>query len=423
MSAHRRLLAEHLDFPAPAPAPAGPGADAWDDHPAGAVPAAGAEPEVDLARRIAPDLLLPDEESAAVRERSLQLNSSLKPWDTFEMWLTERVALQEIRLVRCRAQELLLRDRLARRAILCWDEDRRAVVASLGGKLGRRPDEVAAELGRTRHGCEWLLARWDALDAALDAGGGWDDARRGRALDLLGIPPEDRAGRTPLDPPEGVDVARHLRAVVAGAAGRLRSRKASALDDLDARERDAAALGVGLEGDPELARLRRAERSHERSLQWYLSRFKKTRPGSYHPPDPIRRPEPAAMPRFAAPPPALPEQPAAGEMAAAMRSLNSSPVPETTSPEGKIMPPPIRVPLAACLPVLTGTDTGGQAAGGTPRGESPGTGSRADLGTDPRRPVPREVPPPDHPVAFHPGEFPGNRRRRRAAASRARQSA
>lgn len=365
----------------------------------------------------------PDAERQAAEELAARWQPALRPADPCESWLLGQVAALAIVLDRCRDHAAALRIAEARRAALCWDEDRRAAVASLGGKLGRRPDEVAAELGRTRHGCEWLLVRWDALDAALDAGGGWDDARRGRALDLLGIPPEDRAGRTPLDPPEGVDVVGHLRAVVAGAAGRLRSRKTSALDDLDARERDAAALGVGLEGDPELARLRRAERSHERSLQWYLSRFKKTRPGSYHPPEPICRPEARPEPRTFAPPPAPPEQPATREMAAAMRSLDSPSVPETTSPEGKIMPPPIRVPLAACLPVLTGTETGGQAAGGTPRGESLGAGSRADLGTDPRRPVPREVPPPDHPVAFHPGEFPGNRRRRRAAASRARQSA
>ena len=408
MSAHRRLLAEHLGFPAPADRPA----DAWGDQPA------GPEPEADLARRIAPNLLLPDEESAAVRERTEQLVSSLKPWDTFEMWLTERVALQEIRLLRCRAQELLLRDRLARRAILCWDEDRRAAVAALGGKLRRRPDEVAPELGRSRHGCEWLLALWESLHDPLDAAGTWDDAGRSLALDLLGVPHAARAGRTPLDPPPGVESSAHLRAFVAGEVGRLRALKATALDDLDARDREAAALGVGLDADPDLARLRRAERSIELSLQMYLSRFKKARPGTYRPPDPIRRPETAwtpAPPATAAP---------AGDIAAARSLLDLLPAPEPAPAAVEIAPSgPIGVPLAACPPVLAGPieDTVEQAAGGIRCANLPGAGPGPgpDLGAGPHRPAPREAPRPDHAVAAPPGEPPGNRHQRRAAASRA----
>ncbi len=62
MSAHRQRLADHLDFPAPA----APGPDTWRVDPADV-----AEP--DLARRLAPDLLMPDEEPAAVRDRTRQL--------------------------------------------------------------------------------------------------------------------------------------------------------------------------------------------------------------------------------------------------------------------------------------------------------------------------------------------------------------
>ena len=57
------------------------------------------------------------------------------------------------------------------------DSRRRAEVAALGAKLGRRPDVVAPELGRSRHGCEWLLARWDALAEALEAANALRGAR------------------------------------------------------------------------------------------------------------------------------------------------------------------------------------------------------------------------------------------------------
>ena len=351
MPDHRLILAEHLAFPAPE----APEADPWHEH------EGPAKVEPRLARRLAPDLLLPDEEPAAVRDRARQLISSLKPWDSFELWLTGRVALQEIRLARCRAQELLERDRLARRAVLCWDEDRRAAVASLGAKLGRRPDEVAPALGRSRHGCEWLLARWDALAATLDEAGTWDEDHRRRALDLLAIPRAERSGRTPLDPPAGVDAEDHLREVTAAERGRLRALKASALDELDARDREAAALGVAPD-DRELARLRRAERSHERSLQLYLARFKQTRSGAYLSAEaergPLRRPESTDL----EPSPA-------------------TPIPSHTHPGQFVR----GVPLAACPPVSGLASTGGQAASGTQV-----TPIRADFHREPHQ-IPAEV--------------------------------
>ena len=337
MAQHRQRLADHLDYPAPA----APEADAWHDLPA--------EDEPDLLRRLAPDLLMPDEEPAAVRDRTRQLVSSLKPWDAFELWLTGRVALQEIRLTRCRAQELLVRDRLARRALLCWDEDRRAEVCALGAKLGRRPDAVAPELGRSRHGCEWLLARWDALAATLDEAGTWDDEQRRRALDLLGVPRADRSGRIPLDPPAGVEVADHLRAVLTAEVDRLRALKTSALDELDALDREAAALGVAPD-DQELARLRRAERSHERSLQMYLSRFKKTRSGAYltAEPEPLRRPESIRPTPASEPPPAPIPEPESDLPAAVARPIPAyclAPAGRASSPADRSPAPGPLVPL------------------------------------------------------------------------------
>lgn len=226
-----------------------------------------------LLHGLTASIVFPDEQAEAVGRRYAELESSLRPWNVLEWFYMEQVASLNVRLDRCKQQEAIFREQAALRALTCWDGDRAAEAAALGGGLARRPEEVVTSLRTTRHGCDWLAARWSALGRDLDLRNGWDEALRGRALDLLGIPPEERGGPSPLDPPAGADPADHRRALVADQLARLAALQADALEEADEAAREAATMGVAPDHAGPLALIRRYERSLERRLQWYLNQF------------------------------------------------------------------------------------------------------------------------------------------------------
>jgi len=223
----------------------------------------------------------PDAERQAAEELAARWQPALRPADPCESWLLGQVAALAIVLDRCRDHAAALRIAEARRAALCWAEDRRAAAAKLAAALPRRPEEVAARLARTRHGAGLMIGRWEALGRILAEKGAWSDPQRRLALDLLGVPLDlrDRPA-TPLDPAPDGDAPGHLRALVAGELGRLRALAAGPLAELDAAERSAAERGLPPEGHaaPALAAVDRRERSAARRLQWCLSRLRKARP-------------------------------------------------------------------------------------------------------------------------------------------------
>jgi len=133
-------------------------------------------------------LPLPDEEAAAVVERYAQWESSLRPDNAFEVWLAEQVAAEAVEVERLRTHRAARRTLLARRAALCWDDDRRAEAARLGARLARDPAAIAPQLRGTREGARWLAARLEALTRDREFRGAWTDDTRERALDLLGVP-------------------------------------------------------------------------------------------------------------------------------------------------------------------------------------------------------------------------------------------
>ena len=148
-------------------------------------------------------IVMPIELGELVQERTDELCSSLKPWDAFDMFLTEEVALEQLRGERCRRLERARMQRLAEDALDQWDEHRVIAAEQLGTRLSKEPALCARLLQRTLQGCDWLLARWRGLGCVLEGGGAWDHDQRRLALDLLGTPPELRRGGTPLDPSRG----------------------------------------------------------------------------------------------------------------------------------------------------------------------------------------------------------------------------
>jgi hypothetical protein len=255
------------------------------------------------------EIVLPRDETQAACERAVQWNSSLRPLNAFEVGLVETIAVESVRMDRCRIEERLARDFRARRAVDCWGDERKAEIEKVARALGSRPAATAAKLGTSSPGCDWMIDRWRALGHALAKNGVWTDEQAGLALDLLGIASELRELPTPIDPHEGVDMPIHRRALVEDQLVRLHARKESTLDDIEEDHRDAALQGLLTVDDPALVLLRRYESASLRRLKWALDLMQKgrSRPGDSGPnkrdfdPPAWRGPNPAAVTKLPTP--------------------------------------------------------------------------------------------------------------------------
>jgi hypothetical protein len=94
------------------------------------------------------------EDAQLVQTRLEEFFKALRPQNNFHCWLVSQVALLSIRIDRCVRIERRIRDKMAIRAELLWDDDRRLDAMLLGATLGNRPDVVAEQLRKTTHGCE-----------------------------------------------------------------------------------------------------------------------------------------------------------------------------------------------------------------------------------------------------------------------------
>jgi len=136
--------------------------------------------------------LMPAEEARAAVDRAAEWNSSLKPFNAFEVYLVDQMAANSVRIEGCQHHERGIRSRNAIRAKLRWDEDRRLVAEEMGAKLARDPARFAGRLQATLQGCEWMIDRWGRLGRILEAKGAWTEAQTALALDLLGVPKDLR---------------------------------------------------------------------------------------------------------------------------------------------------------------------------------------------------------------------------------------
>ncbi len=212
----------------------------------------------------------------AVRQRAAGWYSSLRPWNDFDEWLVEDVASITIQIEAVTAREAALRESLIDRARFCWDEDRQSEAESLGAQLPKKPSIVVRQLRLTRHGCEWLLVRWESLARILETNGDWNESQRKLALDLLGVPESLREGDPRLH--GGTEA---LTKLVESQIADLKRLKAEALDLLDARQRENARAGNLLPETSESRALRRERNALHRSLRWTIDQLRRGR-GSYH---------------------------------------------------------------------------------------------------------------------------------------------
>jgi hypothetical protein len=251
------------------------------------------------------------EDRAKVEARAAALREQFQPESEFERTLVEQMAVDSIRMDRCRESYLVLCQDQANRAALCWDEDRRAEAEEIASRLGWDPSRSRSKLEQSRFGCELLIDRWEGLGRILREVGVWDDSQRSLALDLLGVPIELRAGITAVDPGATLDAKAFRLGVVEGELERLRSRKAKAFDLLDEHDRASAEVGIGAELSKPLRLLERYESACFRRQQAAM-RILNDRPRPAEPvaTRPVAQRRPVAEPR---PVPQAPLPPADAE--------------------------------------------------------------------------------------------------------------
>jgi hypothetical protein len=179
-------------------------------------------------------LVLPEHRAEAMRRKE-RWNDELRPGTLTGLYALDRMVAMSLRIEQCQNTLDGLFVAETTEAKLDWPGLRRREAVVLAEGLAKRPDRVAAQLQETRQGVELLIERWDYLIAALEQGE-WDESDRALALDLLGVPLHHRKpGRTPVDPRDGAALIPFIAAVIGREVARLQEQLETVLlatDDL-----------------------------------------------------------------------------------------------------------------------------------------------------------------------------------------------
>jgi len=263
--------------------------------------------------------VLPDEEAAAIARRMESWRQDYVLVTDEDHWAFEQLVVSTVRIDQCQAQDNELRTRLAHRAAVRWDVDRRLAAEELGARLSRKPAAVSLRLKQSKHGCTWLMEQWHVLGEALETQGQWTEAQQSLVADLLGFPPELRAQT------EAGNVSED-RLLVAEELERLERGRAEGLDDLDEFERLAAERGMPVDTPSEVLLLHRYEAAWTRRYHWARQQLR-------------------GKERRERGPSAVGERPGAE---AVVQTQRMSPAPE---PEPIPAPAPAPAPVPASIPV------------------------------------------------------------------------
>ena len=220
------------------------------------------------------------EDVELVHSRELDWYHALKPQNTAQAWLCDKVALCTVRIDRCERIERRLRDRKSMLSEIAWDDDQWSEAEVLGGKIRRKPAEVAEELRRTPAGCDWLMKRWAMLAETLELVGPWKADQLALAFDLLGTPLEFREGRSPGNLAD--------QAALCHREVEILLERREAVTDRDEVDRALTEADLFDESHPELKRLRRYESALHTRLRWCMTQFQYESPN--HRPHPDLRP-------------------------------------------------------------------------------------------------------------------------------------
>jgi hypothetical protein len=236
-----------------------------------------------------------------VQQRSIEFYCTLKPQNEMHLWMVNQAALFSVRIDRSQRIERRVRDKMALRAELTWDDDRSFEVEIVARSLAKDPSATVEALRRTSHGCEWMMKRWAMLAYVADTQA-WTEEQNRLAFDLLATPAAFRPGQQPgiVIDLEGrvIEGADDPAAVARREIAALKERR-EVVGDIDEVDRALAASDLTNEGDPELRRLRRYESELHSRMKWCLNQI--------NTPSPHRFPNPSLRPSWVADPEPIPK--------------------------------------------------------------------------------------------------------------------
>jgi hypothetical protein len=222
------------------------------------------------------------EDPALVSRRSRDYSDALRPQNDWQCWLVGQIGILSLMLDRAVQMGRIARDKIAIKAELSWDDDKRLEVVQLGEQLGNRPAVVVEKLRATPQGCEWLMGRWAMLAYAADnIQGGWSAEQKRLAFDLLATPVDFRVGIEP-----GVAIDLRGKALNKDESqAEIARRQIDALEDrleevegLDEANRALAMADLHDDHDAELKRLHKQEGVLYSRIRWCLRELKSPRP-------------------------------------------------------------------------------------------------------------------------------------------------
>ena len=260
-------------------------------------------------------VVFPDEMAEQIQQRKSFFWKALKPDGPMQQWMFDRICIESVRADVCLHQVIALRDEAARRASESWDEDRELEAEELGARLSGKPELVQPKLRQSRHGTRWLAAQWEELERQFDVRGEWLEADSERAMDLLGLPVDGRAGTWSALAGGDADGS-GIRALIGDEVAALSRRVELFLDDRDDRARADAEAGLGADG-PDVRRVLRYESEVLRRLRAWTRELRRLQdPGSgrgdrphREPWDPDRTPSGGRSPGDPSPMPRGPDHP------------------------------------------------------------------------------------------------------------------
>jgi hypothetical protein len=200
--------------------------------------------------------LFPVDLGLAIEQWTAQLTLLYRPTNDLEIMLIAAMARAAAKIDHAEKLKIIDVERCMERAVYAWDDDRMHHIHDLAGHLSSDCERVARALSWSKQGVEYLARHWRGLRETLAATGGWDEAQKSLAFDLLGIRQEHRAGCPRLRP--DADTA-ELAQLVESELARLQKRLDDFLLALDEADQAAAAVGMPVEEDGITKQLRRYE--------------------------------------------------------------------------------------------------------------------------------------------------------------------
>ncbi|QDV33873.1 hypothetical protein [Tautonia plasticadhaerens] len=141
-----------------------------------------------LAHGLAAQVVVPEEDRAAFDAQLARWDREMGPANVVERHLARRAAACSVKLERIERAREQTRREAALKALAGWEKRRQARARRKAQDLVKDPSNTVLDLEGTAFGCDWLIRRWQALDAPLQLGQGWDQRTVLKAQALLGFP-------------------------------------------------------------------------------------------------------------------------------------------------------------------------------------------------------------------------------------------